>query len=379
MPELDTLRGLAVLLVLLFHEFGFQYGLTGLTGLPRIFVAVTLTGWVGVNLFFVLSGFLITGILLDTRERPDYYRRFYFHRALRILPLYYATLILLVILSRSHLIARPASWPFLGLSFVFLANVTELFGVPMQYGVLWSLAVEEHFYLIWPTATRLLARRRLTFLAGVICVGCPVIRAIYYWCGYHAPSGYTWLCADGLAFGAVMAILVRSPWCSRHRLKQVAIALLAGGLTLLSLRLSYGGSLFLSAVFRETTVDLLFVGLLPVTLLAGTSKWNGIVNRPVLQFFGRISYGVYLIHMLVFELLDQAMSRLGTNVNFEGKFGMMLARFCLGATIVGVAAYLSRRYYEEPFLQLKARLNRSQSPTSSSALHDKELRSVLVT
>lgn len=95
MPELDTIRGIAVLLVLFFHGFGFPYGLKGLSGFPKLFVAATLTGWVGVNLFFVLSGFLITGILLDTKSREDYYRRFYIRRALRILPLYYAVLGLL--------------------------------------------------------------------------------------------------------------------------------------------------------------------------------------------------------------------------------------------------------------------------------------------
>jgi peptidoglycan/LPS O-acetylase OafA/YrhL len=76
MPELDTIRGIAVLLVLFFHGFGFRYGMQGLSGFPRLFVAATLPGWVGVNLFFVLSGFLITGILLDTKCNAGYCRSF---------------------------------------------------------------------------------------------------------------------------------------------------------------------------------------------------------------------------------------------------------------------------------------------------------------
>ncbi|HEV2731361.1 MAG TPA: acyltransferase family protein, partial [Terriglobales bacterium] len=83
MPELDSIRGIAVLLVLFFHGFGFAYGLNGIRGIGRLFVASTLPGWAGVNLFFVLSGFLITGILLDTKARADYYKRFYVRRALR--------------------------------------------------------------------------------------------------------------------------------------------------------------------------------------------------------------------------------------------------------------------------------------------------------
>src|SRR3954467_3988626 len=77
MPELDTIRGVAVLLVLFFHGFFFRYGLKGLSGLPKLFVAATQPGWIGVSLFFVLSGFLITGILLDSRSKRDYYRSFY--------------------------------------------------------------------------------------------------------------------------------------------------------------------------------------------------------------------------------------------------------------------------------------------------------------
>src|SRR5260370_38913295 len=80
MPELDTIRGIAVLLVLFFHGFGFRYGLQGLSGFPKLIVAATLPGWTGVNLFFVLSGFLITGILLDSKSRAEYYRTFYIRR-----------------------------------------------------------------------------------------------------------------------------------------------------------------------------------------------------------------------------------------------------------------------------------------------------------
>ena len=143
MPELDTIRGIAVLLVLFFHGFGFRYGPEGLSGFPKLFIAATLPGWIGVNLFFVLSGFLITGILLDTKSKANYYQSFYTRRALRILPLYYAVLALLAVLTRTGWVNRHASWGFLGLSFFYLSNVTELFGVPMQYGVLFHSGVRH--------------------------------------------------------------------------------------------------------------------------------------------------------------------------------------------------------------------------------------------
>src|SRR6266481_4008030 len=92
MPELDSMRGLAILLVLFYHGFFWSYGLAGLSGISKIMVLITRSGWLGVNLFFVLSGFLITGILLNSKSRTDYYSRFYTRRALRILPLSFAIL-----------------------------------------------------------------------------------------------------------------------------------------------------------------------------------------------------------------------------------------------------------------------------------------------
>jgi peptidoglycan/LPS O-acetylase OafA/YrhL len=147
MPELDTLRGIAVLGVLFLHGFSWRYGNLHFTGAARVFMLLTQPGWIGVNLFFVLSGFLISGILLDSKDHPHYYRRFYMRRVLRILPAYYLLLVLLAVLHQ----ATPA---FLGLSFFYLANLTNFFGVAMDYGPLWSLAVEEHFYIVWPAIVR---------------------------------------------------------------------------------------------------------------------------------------------------------------------------------------------------------------------------------
>jgi peptidoglycan/LPS O-acetylase OafA/YrhL len=144
MPELDTLRGVAVLgvlLLLLLHAFYWRYAGLSFGPWARRFLAATQPGSTGVNLFFVFSGFLIMGILLDSKDKPHFYRRFYTRRALRILPAYYSLLILLLLL-------RTSSVAFVGLSFFYLANMTDFFGVASDYGPLWSLAVEEHFYIL---------------------------------------------------------------------------------------------------------------------------------------------------------------------------------------------------------------------------------------
>jgi len=133
MPELDTLRGVAILAVVSYHGFS-QCDATGLTGIVRAFFAATRLGWLGVNLFFVLSGFLITGILLDSKGAPRYYKSFYVRRALRILPAYLMLLLFLLLLPRVGIVDHRISWGFVGLSLIYLSNVTNFFGVAMQYG-----------------------------------------------------------------------------------------------------------------------------------------------------------------------------------------------------------------------------------------------------
>src|ERR1700732_1233501 len=186
MPELDLLRGVAVLGVLFFHGFRAGYGALPFTGMRKLFILATEPGALGVILFFLPSVFLITGILFDPRSRPDYYRRFYTRRALRILPAYYSLLILLGVL-------HQASAAFLGLSLVYLSNVTGLFGVSMAYHPLWSLAVEEHYYIVWPSVVRKLRGRSLALFSLAICILIPIARAIAFHYGYMlGGEWYTW-------------------------------------------------------------------------------------------------------------------------------------------------------------------------------------------
>ncbi len=147
---------------------------------------------------------MITGILVDSKDRPHYYRRFYTRRALRILPPFYALLVLLLLL-------HTASADFVGLGFIDLANVTNLFGVACDYGPLWSLAVEEHFYIAWPAVVRKLTTRHLVWAAMAIVVGVPLLRAFSFALGWRGGlDWYTWFVADGLAAGSLLAMLLRS-------------------------------------------------------------------------------------------------------------------------------------------------------------------------
>ena len=221
MPELDSIRGIAILAVVIYHGFYWQVDLTSFTRWQSILLTLAWPGRLGVNLFFVLSGFLITGLLLDTKSKPDYYKRFYVRRALRILPAYLAILFVLAAV-------RYAPVSFLALSLAYLSNLTPLFGVAIAYPVLWSLAVEEHFYFVWPAVVRKFSRHALLALSVGVIVISPVLRFL----NSHVAQGfefndYTWNSLDGMACGAVVALLVRMWGQDRRKLLQLSCGFLA--------------------------------------------------------------------------------------------------------------------------------------------------------
>jgi peptidoglycan/LPS O-acetylase OafA/YrhL len=365
MPELDVLRGMAVLMVLFFHAFYFATGAAAFHGPVRWFLLATAGGWTGVNLFFVLSGFLITGILIDSRTRPDYYQTFYLRRALRILPAYYGVLLLVLMAARTGIVERHISWPFLGLSFIYLANVTVLLGVPSQYTVLWSLAVEEHFYLLWPTIIRNFSRRVIALACVLIILACPALRAFCYWRHYDYGAGYTWLVADGLAWGALLAVLARGKLSSPSSMRQFGLATLVGSTVAILALIPFGigrSGEFAGGVIRVSLVNSFFAGVIALAAVAGSGTWRLLFNRPGLKFLGEISYGLYLIHMLAFDFVDHLFGKWGLQVSrTTGSFYLILARFAAGAAISITIAYLSRRYYEEPFLRLKDRFGATRT------------------
>jgi peptidoglycan/LPS O-acetylase OafA/YrhL len=374
MPELDTLRGVAIISVVFFHGFT-PYEMAGFSGYARAFLFATRWGFLGVNLFFVLSGFLITGILLDSKAKPRYYQRFYIRRALRILPAYCLLLLLLLLLPRLGLVGRHVSWSFVGLSFIYLSNFTNFFGVPMQYGPLWSLAVEEHFYLLWPAGVRNLSRKWLACGALAVLVASPVLRGIMFSHGHTAEGWYTPLVADGLASGALLAVLCRTLLSERRAMKRfAAFCLVASAVTMgLGSRAGlFSPTSLLGASLRRTLFSVLFTGMLSAALLLGTSRWARVVHRPVLQFFGEISYGLYLVHTLVFDLTDRFAMRFAPRIArlaAQGYFPMMVIRFVLAGGAATLLAFLSRRYFEERFLRLKDRWG-APTPESVPVSHE---------
>jgi peptidoglycan/LPS O-acetylase OafA/YrhL len=364
MPELDMLRGLAVSAVVLLHGFAWQYANFSFAPAARIFLALTQPGWLGVNLFFVLSGFLITGILLDSKAKPAYYRRFYTRRALRILPPYYALLILLLVLHSSS----PA---FVGLSFVYLANMTGFFGVACDYGPLWSLAVEEHFYILWPAVVRKVTAQQLAWVSISIVLVVPILRAIAFSLGSGGLDWYTWFIADGLAAGSLLAVLLRTR-ITRAQVRRLCWLLLASSILIGVVGQPFGigtRNRLLGAGLQWTIISIFFSGVLLLFLLAGSSAARRYVNVSVLRFLGYISYGLYLNHLLAFRVYDQICRHyLPQLIPSSHHFALVLLRFSLAGGGAIAAAYLSRRYFEERFLRMKDSLVPQPSVTDKAAI-----------
>lgn len=362
MPELDTVRGIAILMVFLFHSFE-DFTPSGLSvpGWERLLLSAASLGWTGVNLFFVLSGFLITGILMDSANRPRYYSRFYSRRALRILPAYYLLIVVLVLLSRTSFVTQRTSWAFAGLSVVYLSNITPLLGVPRDYAPLWSLAVEEHFYLVWPAGVRMLKRGGLVIVAILICAIEPILRAFSVARGGLWWGPYTWLSADGLALGALLALFARSIRGSRANvLKLAGLSVLVG---ILALTASLAVPRFVSISLRATGVNYIALSLLAVVLWLGTGSYRRLVNLRILAFYGFISYGLYLIHALLFSLYNNVSVRFVPAFYVGHSFGKCLLRLLIVLIIATAVAYASRVTFEEFFLRRKNKLEKQRAIT----------------
>jgi len=351
MPELDTIRGIAILGVVFYHEF-YSVGMgTNLSRWQHLLVLGTWPGRMGVNLFFVLPGFLITGILLKSCDEANYYRRFYARRALRIFPIYFLLLLVLAALG------YPRS--FLVLSLLYLSNLVHLFGVVLAYGVLWSLAVEEHFYFIWPFMVRVLSRKNLEILAIAIIAASPLIRLISYWGA--APGDqewlfYTWNNMDGLATGAFLALFIRRTNSSRQSLRRACAAAVALAAVIWAIGIPLGivtRKHPVGVVLQTVPWQCLCFTVVGGFLLLGTTRWRFLVRSSVLGFYGYISYGLYLLHVLIFDWCDRLNIRRFLPGFGHGAFTDILVRLAYFGFLATAIAWLSRKYFEELFLRRK--------------------------
>jgi peptidoglycan/LPS O-acetylase OafA/YrhL len=309
LPELDGIRGLAILLVLVYHVTRLYFPADG----PIWIRQLLLFGWCGVDLFFVLSGFLIGGILLDTRRSPTAVKTFYGRRVCRIVPLYFVVVIAMAIgdrLAPSTLtVNRDVPWIAYGL---YLQNVWMAlhghFGM-QGLAVTWSLALEEQFYLFLPLALRLFPPSFIPALIAPVMVGAVAFRLLaMFW--HDASSAYVLLPAraDALMLGVLGAWLVRQPhWRARLRVAPLGWAALAGTVGTILLALHAPNPFHP----QNVTVGYTWIGMTAVTVILLTvtqhdHRVSRLFRAGWLGHWGIIAYGVYLFHWPIMWLLHES-------------------------------------------------------------------------
>jgi peptidoglycan/LPS O-acetylase OafA/YrhL len=372
---LDGLRGIAILLVLFSH-------LTPDVALRvKAFEWVrkaAVAGWVGVDLFFVLSGYLITGILLRRKSRPDYFKTFYARRILRIFPLYFAMLIVVfLILPAIGILHSPGfeimqrhqawNWLFSTNLGMWVAGRSAFISDQIAVSHFWSLAVEEHFYLVWPVVVLALNRRALS----IVCIGGVVVALLIRCMGVfviHA-SPYFFVITpcriDGLMVGAWLAARTDQGGLIPRRVARMICACCGVflGLAFVSLRGLWPAH-WLTESIGLTAISLLFGSVLVIAIGLPAVGFGGyFLNGGLLQLFGKYSYAIYVIHGLLGGAVFEGALSASNFIRWSGSTTNGVA-LCLLARIAvsALLGMLSWHLLEKHFLKLKRHFE-YQAPT----------------
>jgi len=363
--QLDGLRGLAILLVMIYHfalpHAGFHASNGGWV------LQLAEAGWMGVDLFFVLSGFLITGILLETRRNDHYFRNFLARRFLRIWPLYYLSLLALIVVLPLVLPSVPAElrsmqakqgwfWMY-GANWLFARE--NGFG-QTSGGYFWSLAVEEQFYLAWPLVVywlseRALLRTSLTLLGLSLALR---IALAYAGTGSNALYTMTFTHLDGLALGSALSVAMRTPRLEARVSRIMPVAGCLAIPALVAIRIADGNLLFWShymATFGYTVIVIIF-GALLVYLLSGGAAFRAdrLFSSKFMTQCGKYSYALYMVHVpvasLLFPLLLRSLARVRPVVGYELVYLICVA---VSFAVSWALAFASWHLLEKRILSLK--------------------------
>ncbi|MCL2013013.1 MAG: acyltransferase [Cystobacterineae bacterium] len=379
-PALDGVRGLAIGLVLAVHLFSNL--MPGGGFFHNALKQLLSYGALGVEVFFVLSGFLITGILYDTKTKAHFFKNFYMRRFLRIFPLYYGVLALIALvafglpqwvalepqtLKEMHNLQGIQGWLWsYGLNFyIWLRHITDWAQLP-YVSHFWSLCVEEHFYMFWPIVVFCLPRKPLIGVAMGLVAFSMFMRMGMYFAELNPLAIYalTFCRFDALCLGGILALVVRSNHSAEHHLRwmrKAALWLLGIGalFVLLSFLLTWGQkdtplwNFF--RPLRETAFNVVFAGILAGALVAKPhSLVAGFFCSTFMRFLGRYSYGLYVYHaMLAYYFVSR------NTLEFVQQWvphalAATLLLGSLGCALSCAMAVLSYHIFEKHFLKLKS-------------------------
>lgn len=344
--EIDGLRAIAILLVVAWHYVGASAD----AGPASLLWRATIVGRSGVDLFFVLSGYLITSILLRNRETPNYFSTFYARRAFRILPVYYAVVGIYVIgksfhLSRTLFEGPIPTWTYLFGLQNFWMTFEKTYGA-FWLGGTWSLAIEEQFYLAFPMIVYFLSLRTLKFVLLTLIIACPLLRIWAYWYGEpFAGYGYYFLTAfraDNLAVGALIA-WYEVTGTSRDVAGIARRTLTASALLFPVYAVLIGRDTDMHmALWGHAYLALFYGSLLFMTLRnAGTSRLAFLRSKPA-EFFAKTSYALYLVHTSVLLSLS-IVSGISRDVSTWSGRAIAFSAFCISLGI----CWLSFELFEQ--------------------------------
>jgi peptidoglycan/LPS O-acetylase OafA/YrhL len=366
-PEIDGLRALAALSVFAYHVFGFS-----------AIVRFSHAGWVGVDLFFVISGYLITTILLGMRGDPHYFKNFYMRRTLRIFPPYYLFFLICLcgaLLSANDHLSKPlwAAFALYGTSIAvvqpwYSGAVSHLPGPVRAIEVTWSLSIEEFFYLLWAPAVRFLKRQHLFALIFAIIVFAPMVRWYMHVPGSRAEYYFLPARMDTLAFGALLAL-----WRGSGRPFQVpgwsvAVFSLASASLLVLLDDPQANGLF--AVLGYTLIALTMTLLLAFVLRheASPNLLCRALRSRLLVRIGTISYMFYLLHLFVIRMFRDWFPGVASSHWALNRILQLAGSLVTTLALAG----LSWKYFETPILRLKSRFGSEHSTRQMSPASEPE-------
>jgi len=359
-PALDGIRGFAVLIVIVHHlaqnrEVG--------TGAHRILMRLCEAGWSGVDLFFVLSGFLITGILVEMRGRPKAIPIFYARRTLRIFPLYYLSLLALIVIWPAFS-AQPEAFQEIRHNqiwyWTYFTNALISLNTPLgevNASHFWSLAVEEQFYLAWPFVVLFAPRRMLVRITMAMIVGALLFRTSCYAFGWgHSPAYVlTFSRLDALGMGALIALILRDAE-RRSQLARLApiafwIATAAFALVVVVQGSFRRGPLMLTIGLSFLAIA--FGLLIADAALGKTSLVQRVFEGRILRFFGKYSYAMYIMHPFVLVPLGKWLPTWTGRPGEPASIIYFVGYTLLGLAATSVAALVSWNLFERWFLDLK--------------------------